>query len=418
MAATLRPGRRRGIGRTGDLRLIKMGEEAPRERVYGRDVTRRQVIDIGLPLVLAAVAVAEVATSSDIDAPLPIVALFALGTTLPLFWRRQAPLIVLVATLGLRRDPGCDARHREQRERAVRRGPLRRLRERGLHEPPRRPDRRRDHRRDGGDHGGRDRRGRRSGTWSSSGDPVRRVGRRDGRAQPAGARRRPRRAHRRARARARGEGEARRRPRSGRGSRASCTTWSRTTCRSWSCRRAPSGAPSATSGRRPARCSRRSRRPAAPRWPRCAACSACCAAPTTSSRSRRSRACATSTTWSSRFARPGMPVDLRIEGEPRPLAARDRPVRVPHRPGGTHQRAQARRPGAGPRDRPLRRQRARHRDRRRRHGRRRRRRRRAATASSGCASASPCSVATWPRAGAASGGYAVRARLPLAGGAP
>ncbi len=76
-----------------------MGEEAPCQRVYGRGVTRRKVIDVGIPIVLAAVAVAEAATSSDMDAPLPIVALFVLGSTLPLYWRRQAPLVVLVATL-------------------------------------------------------------------------------------------------------------------------------------------------------------------------------------------------------------------------------------------------------------------------------------------------------------------------------
>src|SRR5918999_6466806 len=62
-------------------------------------VTRRQVIDVGLPLVLAVVAVAEVMTSSDIDAPWPVVAMFALGTTVPLLWRRRAPLLVLVVCL-------------------------------------------------------------------------------------------------------------------------------------------------------------------------------------------------------------------------------------------------------------------------------------------------------------------------------
>ena len=67
--------------------------------MYGRDVTRRKVIDVGLPLVLAAAAVAEAATSSDMDAPLPIVALFVLGPTLSLYWRRRAPLLVLVAAM-------------------------------------------------------------------------------------------------------------------------------------------------------------------------------------------------------------------------------------------------------------------------------------------------------------------------------
>jgi signal transduction histidine kinase len=62
-------------------------------------VTRRQLIDVGLPVVLAAVAVVEVLTSSDIDAPAPVVAMFALGTTVPLIWRRRAPLLVLVVCL-------------------------------------------------------------------------------------------------------------------------------------------------------------------------------------------------------------------------------------------------------------------------------------------------------------------------------
>jgi signal transduction histidine kinase len=59
-------------------------------------VTRRRVIDIGLPLALAAVSLFELATSDDIDAPWPMQIVFALGTTLPLLWRRQAPLVVLV----------------------------------------------------------------------------------------------------------------------------------------------------------------------------------------------------------------------------------------------------------------------------------------------------------------------------------
>ncbi len=76
-----------------------MGEEALHSRVYGREVTRRRVADIGLPLALAVLAVIEIATSSDIDAPWPIVAMFALGSTLPLLWRRRSPLIVLVAVM-------------------------------------------------------------------------------------------------------------------------------------------------------------------------------------------------------------------------------------------------------------------------------------------------------------------------------
>jgi signal transduction histidine kinase len=62
-------------------------------------VTRRRLIDLGVPLVLAVVATIEIAASSDIDAPWPIAALFALGTTLPLLWRRRAPLVVLVVVM-------------------------------------------------------------------------------------------------------------------------------------------------------------------------------------------------------------------------------------------------------------------------------------------------------------------------------
>ena len=62
-------------------------------------MTRTRLIDIGLPLVLAVAALVEVAAGSDIDAPWPIVGVFALGTTLPLLWRRDAPLVVLVFTL-------------------------------------------------------------------------------------------------------------------------------------------------------------------------------------------------------------------------------------------------------------------------------------------------------------------------------
>ena len=62
-------------------------------------MTRTRLIDIGLPLVLAVAALVEVAAGGDIEAPWPIVGVFALGTTLPLMWRRDAPLVVLVFTL-------------------------------------------------------------------------------------------------------------------------------------------------------------------------------------------------------------------------------------------------------------------------------------------------------------------------------
>ncbi len=67
--------------------------------MYGRTVTRRGLIDVALPLVLAAVALVELLASGDIDAPWPIAAVFALGTTLPLYWRRRAPLVVLGAVM-------------------------------------------------------------------------------------------------------------------------------------------------------------------------------------------------------------------------------------------------------------------------------------------------------------------------------
>ena len=63
-------------------------------------MTRRRLLDVGLPLVLAAIAIGELAASDDVDAPWSMSALFALGTTVPLIWRRQAPLPVLAATLG------------------------------------------------------------------------------------------------------------------------------------------------------------------------------------------------------------------------------------------------------------------------------------------------------------------------------
>ena len=49
-----------------------------------------------------------------------------------------------------------------------------------------------------------------------------------------------------------------------------------------------------------------------------------------------------STGCSSRSAAPGLPVELQVEGEPRRAAGRARPLRVPDRPGGADERAQAR----------------------------------------------------------------------------
>ena len=59
----------------------------------------------------------------------------------------------------------------------------------------------------------------------------------------------------------------------------------------------------------------------------------------------RTRAWASSTSSSPRSPRPGRDVELTIEGEPRELPPGDRPVELPDRPGGAHERAQARRTG-------------------------------------------------------------------------
>jgi signal transduction histidine kinase len=63
-------------------------------------MSRRRLLDIGLPLVLAVAGLIELMTSSDIDAPWPMQILFALGTTVPLLWRRRAPLVVLIVVFG------------------------------------------------------------------------------------------------------------------------------------------------------------------------------------------------------------------------------------------------------------------------------------------------------------------------------
>ena len=63
-------------------------------------MSRRQLLDLGIPLVLAVAGLIELMTSSDIDAPWPMQILFALGTTVPLLWRRRAPLVVLIVVFG------------------------------------------------------------------------------------------------------------------------------------------------------------------------------------------------------------------------------------------------------------------------------------------------------------------------------
>ncbi len=62
-------------------------------------MTRERLIDAGIALLLAAAAIAEALTAGGLDAPWPAVAWIALGTTVPLAWRRSAPLVVLTVML-------------------------------------------------------------------------------------------------------------------------------------------------------------------------------------------------------------------------------------------------------------------------------------------------------------------------------
>ena len=62
-------------------------------------MTRSRLIEGGIPLALLGVATFE-AMTIETDAPASVIALFTIGTTAPLLWRKRAPLIVLVAVLG------------------------------------------------------------------------------------------------------------------------------------------------------------------------------------------------------------------------------------------------------------------------------------------------------------------------------
>ena len=113
------------------------------------------------------------------------------------------------------------------------------------------------------------------------------------------------------------------------------------------------------------RCSR-SRRPGGRRSPRCGACSGSCAAPNESPALAPQPGMATLGDARRAGARRRPAGRVPRRGRPGRAAARDRPVRVPDRAGGAHERAQARRPGprAGVRPLPARRARARDRERR------------------------------------------------------
>jgi signal transduction histidine kinase len=58
-------------------------------------VTRRQIIDIALPLFLAVVASLELALTEEVEGPAGVAVAFALLTTLPLIWRRRYPVALL-----------------------------------------------------------------------------------------------------------------------------------------------------------------------------------------------------------------------------------------------------------------------------------------------------------------------------------
>ena len=88
---------------------------------------------------------------------------------------------------------------------------------------------------------------------------------------------------------------------------------------------------------------RRSSAAAARRSSRCAGCSACCARTTTDARSRRSPASRSSPELVARVRDGRAAGRARGRGRLRGAAAGRRPVRVPDRPGGADQRAQARR---------------------------------------------------------------------------
>ena len=62
---------------------------------------RVRLIDVGLAVALAAIGLAEVLTNKAIDAPAPAAAAFVLGMTVPLVWRRRAPVAVLAVILAV-----------------------------------------------------------------------------------------------------------------------------------------------------------------------------------------------------------------------------------------------------------------------------------------------------------------------------
>ena len=72
---------------------------ADRGPEYRRAMTRRQLVDVAPAAVLGPVCLAEVLLSDEITAPAGLVALAAVLLTVPLIWRRRAPLLVMTLAL-------------------------------------------------------------------------------------------------------------------------------------------------------------------------------------------------------------------------------------------------------------------------------------------------------------------------------
>ena len=62
-------------------------------------MTRRRLIDLGVPVVLAAIGIAEVLTNNELDAPPGVLVALILWMTLPVVARRRAPVLVLAVVL-------------------------------------------------------------------------------------------------------------------------------------------------------------------------------------------------------------------------------------------------------------------------------------------------------------------------------
>jgi signal transduction histidine kinase len=62
-------------------------------------MTRRQLIDVGLVALLLVIGLSELLTNDEIDAPWYVVVVYVLVTTVPLVWRRRAPVVVLLVVL-------------------------------------------------------------------------------------------------------------------------------------------------------------------------------------------------------------------------------------------------------------------------------------------------------------------------------